>query len=102
MLVLISIIFTLLCIFLIFVIVIQPARGEGIASAFGGSGSETFFGTKAGQHINKFTIGLSIVFLLLAIIINALNRSASRSEGSLIRERTPVSVPESERPPAGR
>ena len=70
---LLAIVFTLVCAFLVFVIIIQPSQGEGLASAFGGGGGESFFGTKAGQHINRFTIVLAIVFLLLAIVINKLN-----------------------------
>jgi preprotein translocase subunit SecG len=70
MLVLLSILFVLVCLLLIFMVVITPSQSEGLAGAFGGMGSDTFFGTKAGQHINRFTIGLAVSFLALAILIN--------------------------------
>ena len=65
MLAILSIIFVLSSALLVFVVIIQPSQGEGLASAFGGGGTESFFGTKAGQHINRFTIILSAIFLLL-------------------------------------
>jgi len=62
--------FGLVSAILIFVIIIQPAQGEGLGSAFGGGMSESFFGTRAGQHMSRITIILAVIFLALAIIIN--------------------------------
>ena len=70
MLALLSILFVLVCILLIFMVVITPSQSEGLAGAFGGMGSDTFFGTKAGQHINRFTIGLAVSFIVLAVLLN--------------------------------
>ena len=78
MIVLLDILFILVCLLLIFMVVITPSQSEGLAGAFGGMGSESFFGTKAHQHISKFTIGLATAFLILAIVINTANR---RGEG---------------------
>jgi len=70
MVILLSIFFVLVCLLLIFMVVITPSQSEGLAGAFGGMGSDTFFGTKAGQHINRFTIGLAVSFLVLAVLLN--------------------------------
>ena len=70
MVIALSILFALVCILLVFMVVITPSQSEGLAGAFGGMGSDTFFGTKAGQHINRFTVGLAVSFLVLAILIN--------------------------------
>jgi len=72
MIILLSILFVLVCLLLIFMVVITPSQSEGLAGAFGGMGSDTFFGTKAHQHISKFTMGLAISFLVLAVLINVL------------------------------
>ena len=81
MLVLFSILFVIICLLLIFMVVITPSQSEGLAGAFGGMGSDTFFGTKAGQHINRFTIGLAVSFLVLAVLINVYaTRTASKEE----------------------
>jgi preprotein translocase subunit SecG len=88
---LLGILFTLLCIFLVFIILIQPGGGEqGLASAFGGGSSDTFFGTKAGQHINRFTVILAIIFLLLAIVLNKVRHSASKETVTPPRSSAPV------------
>ena len=65
-----EIVFTILCLFLILLIAVSPAQGEGLASAFSGVGSDSFFGTKAQSKINRFTAGLAIVIILLAVAIN--------------------------------
>ncbi len=85
------ILFFLLCIFMVFVIVIQPGRGEGLAGAFGGGGMESFFGTRAGQHMNRFTIVIAALFLLLALLINLGNRSAAHQDDHPTPEPAPVS-----------
>jgi protein translocase SecG subunit len=66
--------FIIICILLIFMVVITPSQEGGMAAAFGGMGSDSFFGTKAHQHINKFTVFLAVSFLVLAFWINWTNK----------------------------
>ena len=68
-----SIVFLFICLILIFLVVITPSNEGGIAAAFGGMGSDSFFGTKAHSHINKTVVVLSVLFLVLAVAINLLN-----------------------------
>jgi protein translocase SecG subunit len=68
-------IFILICILLIFMVVITPSSEGGMAAAFGGMGSDSFFGTKAHQSINKFTVFLAVSFLVLAFWINWTNKT---------------------------
>lgn len=79
MLIVLEILFILLSLLLIAVILIQPPKGEGLASAFGGGG-DTFFGTKTTQHINRFTIIVSVIILLLTILINIVAFPTGESE----------------------
>ena len=72
-----SILFVIICLFLVFMVVITPSQEGGMAAAFGGMGSETFFGTRAHQHISKFTLFLAVSFLVLAIALNKMNSSAT-------------------------
>ena len=74
-----SLLFIIICFLLIFMVVITPSSEGGMAAAFGGMGSETFFGTKAGSHINKFTVFLAVSFLLLAVAINRYNTGSERA-----------------------
>jgi protein translocase SecG subunit len=79
---LLSIFFIIICILLIFMVVITPSQEGGMAAAFGGMGSDSFFGTKAHQHINKFTVFLAVSFLVLAFWINWTNKDATPGAGT--------------------
>ena len=79
---LLSIFFIIICILLIFMVVITPSQEGGMAAAFGGMGSDSFFGTKAHQHINKFTVFLAVSFLVLAFWINWTNKDATAAAGT--------------------
>jgi len=79
---LLSIFFIIICILLIFMVVITPSQEGGMAAAFGGMGSDSFFGTKAHQHINKFTVFLAVSFLVLAFAINWTNKDATSTSGT--------------------
>jgi len=94
MVVLLSIIFFIVCLLLIFMVVITPSQSEGLAGAFGGMGSDTFFGTKAGQHINRFTIGLAVSFLVLAVLLNVYAGRRIGQAGPIVQPRgTTVPAP---------
>jgi len=93
MIALLDVLFVLVCLLLIFMVVITPSQSEGLAGAFGGMGSDSFFGTKAHQHISKFTIGLAVGFLVLAIVINTATRKgdSGRPESVLDGTTAPAS-----------
>lgn len=55
-------------ILLILIILVQKGKGGGLGSAFGG-GSSSLLGTKTGDFLTWFTIGLVVVFLLLSIVM---------------------------------
>lgn len=79
---LLAILFVIICLLLIFMVVITPSQEGGMAAAFGGMGSDSFFGTKAHQHINKFTVFLAVSFLVLAFCINWTNKGGGRAEAA--------------------
>lgn len=92
--VLLVILFVLVCLLLIFMVVITPSQEGGIAAAFGGLGSDTFFGTKAHQHINKFTVFLAVAFLVLAVLINRHNVGRSGTGPSELEKKIQQLPPE--------
>ena len=69
--------FVIVCILLVFMVVITPSQEGGMAAAFGGMGSDSFFGTKAHNAINKFTVFLAVSFLCLAFWINWSNKGGA-------------------------
>lgn len=77
-----TVLFVIITLLLIFMVVITPSSEGGIAAAFGGMGSDTFFGTKAHRHINKFTLFLAVSFLVLAFSINLINSAQGKEDDS--------------------
>ncbi|MCK4909404.1 MAG: preprotein translocase subunit SecG, partial [Planctomycetes bacterium] len=66
-----SVIFVLVAILLVIIILVQPHHSEsGLAGAFGGGGSESFFGTKTVSVATKITVLLAIIFIVLSILLN--------------------------------
>ena len=68
----IVVIHLIVCLFLIFIILIQSSKGAEMGAAFGGS-SQTLFGSRgAATFLSKLTTGAAIAFmctsLLLAVI----------------------------------
>src|SRR5436309_8180500 len=89
--------FVLVCIFLTLLVLIQKGRGGGLASAFGGAGGNTAFGSKTGDVLTWATSVVFGIFLVLAIILNLMAKShgqsvaGSRATGSVpVRNSTPV------------
>src|SRR5580704_10594286 len=53
---------------LVGVILLQRGRGGGLAGAFGGVGGQSAFGTKAGDVFTRLTLGIAIVWVILAVV----------------------------------
>ncbi len=57
------------CLFLIFIILIQSSKGAEMGAAFGGS-SQTLFGSRgAATFLSKLTTGAAIAFMLTSLLL---------------------------------
>src|SRR3954464_4748142 len=65
-------VFIIVCLFLMLLVLIQKGRGGGLASAFGGAGGNTAFGSKTGDVLTWATSVVFGIFLVLAITLNLL------------------------------
>ena len=94
------VIFTLLCILVSGVILLQEGKGGGFGEALGTSGQQTFGVGASG--INKFTGIVAAVFLGSALLTHVFNRAQA---GSSVVEKVGGSVLDStvapNEPPAG-
>jgi len=66
----ITFLFVATCILLILVVLLQKGRGGGLAGAFGGAGGYSAFGAKTGDVFTWITIGLTTMFVILAVLGN--------------------------------
>jgi preprotein translocase subunit SecG len=88
--------FLIVCTFLVLLILLQKGRGGGLASAFGGAGGNTAFGSKTGDVLTWATSVLFGIFILLAVALNLLaNRVGAATTQS------PVAVMPTTPPPGG-
>ena len=69
--------FVIVSMFLILIILIQKGRGGGLANAFGGGGGNTAFGSKTGDVLTWATSIIFGIFLLVAVVLNLMTRTAN-------------------------
>src|SRR3954462_11753940 len=90
-------VFIVVCLFMILIVLIQKGRGGGLASAFGGAGGNTAFGSKTGDVLTWTTSVVFGVFLVLAITLNLL---ANYYHNQRVKPPTAAGIP-TQSPPAG-
>ena len=66
------------------IILLQEAKGGGLAEAFGGMGAQTF-GVKA-SGINRFTAYVAVAFLLSAVLIGIVRKGCETSFTPAVQE----------------
>jgi preprotein translocase subunit SecG len=80
---LVATLYVLACFLLLLVVLLQQGKGGDMASAFGGGGSQTAFGARAGATVlTKATAVLGVVFMLGALGLGVMGQ---RGPGSLMR-----------------
>lgn len=79
MIILITLVHIVVCLFLIIVVLLQSGQSGDIAAAFGGQGSQTAFGPRgAATVLTKATTWCAIIFMVTSITLSVL---ASRRGG---------------------
>jgi preprotein translocase subunit SecG len=70
------IVFLIICLLMIAVILLQRPQGGGLAGAFGGGqgAGQTAFGTKTGDALTWFTVGVFALFIVMAVVLNYATR----------------------------
>ena len=100
----ITIMHVLVSVFLILIVLTQQGKGQDLASAFGGSGSQTAFGARGtATLLSKITAGTAALFMLTSLSLTYL-RPAVTGE-SVIQDipapSQPATEPGDETPEAG-
>jgi len=79
--VLITIVHIIVCLFLIIVVLLQHGKSADIAAAFGGMGSQTAFGPRgAATVLSKATTWAAVIFMVTSITLSIF--ASRRSTGS--------------------
>ncbi|MBV8781359.1 MAG: preprotein translocase subunit SecG [Phycisphaerae bacterium] len=90
-----EVLFVIVCVFLVLLILIQKGRGGGLASAFGGAGGQTAFGSKTGDVLTWATSVVFGIFLVLAVVLNLIANhiDAARGGSTVAVANTPAKSP---------
>lgn len=64
---------------LILVILMQAGRGGGVSEIFGGSSTQTIFGTSATKFLTRATAACAVVFIITSLSLAVLSSKRSRS-----------------------
>jgi preprotein translocase subunit SecG len=93
----VTILFTILhvvvSLFLILVVLAQQGKGQDLASAFGGGGSQTAFGARGtATLLSKITAGAAILFMVTSLTLSYLRPAVSTD--TVIPESAPAAAPE--------
>lgn len=87
------------CLFLVVAVLMQQGKGGDIAAAFGGSGSQTAFGARAGATVlTRATTVLGALFMVGAMTLAIMGQRGTSSvlsglDGPGLQPEAPVSAP---------
>ena len=93
MIVLLIAVHVIVCLILIFVILVQGGRGQGLTGPSFASGNvQSLFGTRAADFLTKATSVAAVCFLFTCIGLNFIETQKSRSLLEVGRKRAPVDM----------
>lgn len=89
MIILLTIVHVIVCLFLIIVVLLQSGKAADLAGAFGGMGSQTAFGPRgAATILSKATTVAAILFMAGSLSLAILHTREGASAGSTVLEKT--------------
>jgi preprotein translocase subunit SecG len=92
----------MVCLFLIFVVLLQSGQAADLAGAFGGGGSQTALGMRgAATLLQKLTTVSAIVFMLTSLSLGIVGRTASSVIDDVDVPVTSAPAPQAEPAPTG-
>jgi preprotein translocase subunit SecG len=99
MIILITIVHIIVCLFLIIVVLLQSGKSADIAAAFGGMGSQTAFGPRgAATVLSKATTWSAVIFMITSITLSIFASRASISSGSVLNNLKPSTTQQQKAP----
>ena len=92
MVILITIVHIIVCVFLIGVVLLQSGQSADIAAAFGGMGSQTAFGPRsAANALTRATTIAAIIFMLTSFTLAVMaSRTGSSTDSNSVLGNTPA------------
>ena len=97
--IILTIFHVIVCVFLIFVVLLQQGNAADWSGAFGGGGSQTAFGSRgASTLLSKATTAAAIIFMITSLALTVL--ISQPGNGSVIRNGARTTTPQNQTQPA--
>src|ERR1700760_1767684 len=92
MVILITIVHVIVCVFLAVVVLLQSGKAADLAGAFGGMGSQTVFGPRGSATVlSKATTIAAALFMVTSLTLSILSMRAGRgSSNDLLNRKAPA------------
>jgi preprotein translocase subunit SecG len=90
MVILITIVHVIVCLFLAVVVLLQSGKAADLAGAFGGMGSQTVFGPRGSATVlSKATTIAAALFMLTSLSLSVLSTRNSKSSPAIFQKTIP-------------
>ena len=90
MVILITIVHVIVCLFLAVVVLLQSGKAADLAGAFGGMGSQTVFGPRGSATVlSKATTIAAALFMLTSLSLSVLSTRNSQSSPAIFQKTIP-------------
>jgi len=90
-------ILVIVCLLMVFTILMQRPKSEGLGAAFGGGLTDNLFGAQTTTVLTKFTVWLGGLFFFLTLLISILQVKSSAGptviQKQLMKAPAPLSSP---------
>ena len=92
-----TIFYLIVCVAIVFIVMIQDTKSQGLGAALSGSGASnsTYWSKNKGRSkegmLNKLTIALAVIFIVLSVVLS-LNKFQSKAEATTTETNTEATV----------
>ncbi len=101
MVILITIVHVIVCLFLAIVVLLQSGKAADLAGAFGGMGSQTVFGPRGSATVlSKATTIAAALFMVTSLTLSIMSTRAGKASPAIFQKAVPV-TPQKAPAPSG-
>ena len=85
---------------MVFVVLMQRPRSEGLGAAFGGGLTDNVFGSQTTNVLAKFTTWLAIAFFVITLLLSIVTAKSANSKSAFQKQLLSAPVPQASATPA--
>ncbi len=84
----------LVCLLIVFVVLMQRPRSEGLGAAFGGGVTDNIFGAQTTHVLAKVTTWLAVAFFTITLLLSIITAKAASGKTTIQKELLSAPVPQ--------